>query len=199
MTLPALVTAFRAEAFIEAARTEFVPSNRQSCCVCKGYISLTHAHHVVPLSIQFKSGWRRPDHKHVWLCPTHHAAVHIVIGETRYQHRRGGRSARVRSGFIDMVCELEASEWASVLKLAEQAFTYQPNEYTNMITHDKPAPARRMKMGAKSQLQVVHVDAMSYEELTAKAVEHDAFAKGHARHRDEIYRFRDSKFAAQAA
>jgi hypothetical protein len=52
--------------------------------------------------------------------------------------------------------------------------------------------------GQSSQVQV-HVDAMSYEELTAKAVEHDAFAKGHARHRDEIYRFRDSKFAAQAA
>jgi len=46
---------------------------------------------------------------------------------------------------------------------------------------------------------MVHVDAMTYEQLTEKALEHDAFARGHGRHRDEIYRFRDSKFGDVSA
>ena len=44
-----------------------------------------------------------------------------------------------------------------------------------------------------------HIDMLTYEELTAKAVEHEAVGMSHLKHRDEIYRFRDSKFKDMAA
>jgi hypothetical protein len=52
--------------------------------------------------------------------------------------------------------------------------------------------------GQSAQVQV-HVNSMTFDELTLKAMEHDSFARGHARHRDEIYRFRDAKFAQRAS
>jgi hypothetical protein len=54
------------------------------------------------------------------------------------------------------------------------------------------------KDGEKSQ-SMIHIEQMSYEQLTQKALEHDAFQKAHGRHRDEIYRFRDAKFESKAA
>ena len=47
--------------------------------------------------------------------------------------------------------------------------------------------------GDDQQVQV-HVDTMTYEQLTAKALEHHAAGVAHLKHRDEIYRFRDAKF-----
>jgi hypothetical protein len=46
---------------------------------------------------------------------------------------------------------------------------------------------------------MVHVAAMTYEELTSKAQEHEASAKAHAAHANEIYRFRDQKYGERAA
>ena len=46
---------------------------------------------------------------------------------------------------------------------------------------------------------MVHVFQMTYEELTAKAEEHEASAKAHAQHARELYRLRDQKFAATEA
>ena len=51
--------------------------------------------------------------------------------------------------------------------------------------------------GDKTQVQV-HISAMTYDELTAKAKEHEAFAKSHLSHSREIYRFRDEKFFSEA-
>jgi hypothetical protein len=42
--------------------------------------TFTHAHHVVPLSFQARADRSVVNHSHEWLCPTHHAAVHILIG-----------------------------------------------------------------------------------------------------------------------
>jgi hypothetical protein len=56
-------------AWIASARRRFFPGPRQSCAICKKYISLTEAHHIVPLSLQ----------EFRWLCPTHHAAEHVII------------------------------------------------------------------------------------------------------------------------
>jgi hypothetical protein len=66
------------ENWIKAARKEFYPVDREVCHVCNRYKSLTHAHHITPLSIQFERGYEVADQRYVWLCPTHHNAVHIL-------------------------------------------------------------------------------------------------------------------------
>lgn len=68
-------------AWIAAARAAFEPSPRRSCAVCGRYRSVTHAHHLVPLSQQSQD--ESPDHRHVWLCPTHHSGVHQLL-DTRF-------------------------------------------------------------------------------------------------------------------
>jgi hypothetical protein len=65
--------------FIRCARAEFKPGARQSCFVCGKYRGLTQAHHVYPLALQFDDGRTYADHEYYWLCPTHHAAVHLHI------------------------------------------------------------------------------------------------------------------------
>ncbi len=62
------------------ARASFAPSARRACAVCGKYASLTQAHHVVPLAFQARASRMVVNHEHEWLCPTHHAAVHVLIG-----------------------------------------------------------------------------------------------------------------------
>lgn len=62
-----------------AARAAFAPGTRQPCIVCRGYESVTHAHHVFPLEIQFDRGIKEPIQEFIWLCPNHHAAIHLII------------------------------------------------------------------------------------------------------------------------
>ncbi len=66
-------------AWIVAARIEFSPGRRTPCHVCGRFRDITHAHHVVPLAAQYDRGFKRPDHEHVWLCPNHHAILHLLI------------------------------------------------------------------------------------------------------------------------
>jgi len=81
------------------ARASFSPGDKRPCIVCGRYQSLAHAHHVFPLSIQFKTNLvisdrqfselvdhgpefvivKEPDHEFVWMCPTHHEAAHEII------------------------------------------------------------------------------------------------------------------------
>jgi hypothetical protein len=67
--------------WIATSRLSFSPGARQYCYVCKKYKSVAHAHHTTPLCIQFDMGLQEPDHNHVWLCPTHHSIVHIIIND----------------------------------------------------------------------------------------------------------------------
>jgi hypothetical protein len=67
--------------FVALAREAFEPGEKKPCEVCNKYQSLTHAHHIVPLSIQARSIPDIPNQSFVWLCPTHHAAVHILVGQ----------------------------------------------------------------------------------------------------------------------
>jgi hypothetical protein len=60
-------------------RGAFEPSEKRPCQVCHKYQSVAHAHHLFPLSWQAGLGLEKPDHSHVWLCPTHHALVHHVL------------------------------------------------------------------------------------------------------------------------
>jgi hypothetical protein len=52
-----------------------------------------HAHHVVPLGEQFDRGFRDPYHEHEWLCPNHHAMLHLWIDDEISDLRRGRRAA----------------------------------------------------------------------------------------------------------
>jgi hypothetical protein len=65
--------------WIMASRRIFAPGPRQPCCVCGKFKSISQAHHVVPLATQYDRGFKYPDQEHVWLCPNHHAMVHLYI------------------------------------------------------------------------------------------------------------------------
>lgn len=65
--------------WMQVARRAFKATERSPCEVCGGYSSVTQAHHVYPLSLQFQDGIEEAIHDHVWLCPTHHAVVHKLI------------------------------------------------------------------------------------------------------------------------
>lgn len=64
------------------ARRDFSPGARQSCSVCGCYSGLAQAHHVAPLASQFDLGIRIAVHESVWLCPTHHALVHVFLSSS---------------------------------------------------------------------------------------------------------------------
>ena len=95
------------------ARESFTPSKRQACKVCRRYKSLTHAHHILPLSYQFARGFETPDHAIVWLCPTHHAAVHLFISQCLSSRDKAG------AGIIEMITELKGRELSKVFAIFE--------------------------------------------------------------------------------
>lgn len=70
---------FGRDAFIAIGRSAFNPGIRMACRVCGQHKSVAHAHHVVPLARQFSLGFLEPNNDFVWLCPTHHSMVHVVI------------------------------------------------------------------------------------------------------------------------
>lgn len=71
--------AIEREIWIAAGRQLFSPGEREPCWVCERFKGIAQAHHVVPLTIQYDRGFKYPDQEYVWLCPNHHAMVHIFI------------------------------------------------------------------------------------------------------------------------
>lgn len=69
----------RKRLWIAAARLAFRPDERQRCFVCSKFQAIAEAHHVVPLARQFELGYEEPSHQHEWLCPNHHAIVHLHV------------------------------------------------------------------------------------------------------------------------
>ena len=70
---------YQKNAWIYEARKSFLPGENQSCFICKKYKAVTHAHHIYPLHKQFDDGVSIPIDDFVWLCPNHHAGVHLII------------------------------------------------------------------------------------------------------------------------
>ena len=95
-------------AWITAARTAFKPGDRYSCGICGRYRSVTHAHHVAPLGMQYDAGVREAMHDYEWLCPTHHAAVHLVLTD---------RDRGVMRNFID---GFPPSEMKLIMRIVER-------------------------------------------------------------------------------
>lgn len=69
------------EQWIAKARKEFKPSERDNCFVCGKYKNLTHAHHLIPLSVQYNFRVSVPLQEHEWLCPTHHTMIHLLFDD----------------------------------------------------------------------------------------------------------------------
>lgn len=69
----------RRQIWVATARLAFDPGPRCPCAVCLQYGSITEAHHIYPLSLQFDDGLAQPVQEFCWLCPTHHSLMHEII------------------------------------------------------------------------------------------------------------------------
>jgi hypothetical protein len=107
--------------WISRARALFAPGDAQPCCVCGKYRSLTAAHHLIPLNMQFDLGFEEVNDDHVWLCPTHHAAVHRVIETWRLLDRRVLTKQERSRSILSMVLELADDELAKVIEVAQSS------------------------------------------------------------------------------
>jgi len=65
--------------WIKNQRKNFNPSAKKDCDVCGKYKDVSEAHHLAPLYIQYERKITPCLQNHVWLCPTHHKIVHLVI------------------------------------------------------------------------------------------------------------------------
>jgi|GEM_PF-2630511 len=69
----------RRRTWVAAARLAFDPGPRCPCLICGQYESITEAHHIYPLALQFDAGENAPIQESCWLCPTHHRLMHEFI------------------------------------------------------------------------------------------------------------------------
>jgi hypothetical protein len=80
-------------AWIASARLLFEPRPREARFVCGKFKSITQAHHLVPLAKQFDRGLETASHAHEFLCPNHHAILHLWIDGDISIERRQRRGA----------------------------------------------------------------------------------------------------------
>lgn len=104
------------DAWILAARRAFRPSVPAPCLVCGKYRNLAQAHHLVPLASQFERGFVFPDHDHVWLCPTHHVAIHALLADSESEPTEAALRARGRRA-SGAIAEMELEEIDVLLDL----------------------------------------------------------------------------------
>lgn len=94
--------------WISKARREFrnIVGRPQPCAVCARHEEFVHAHHCLPLKVQFDLGLANADHEHDWLCPTHHRHIHMMIGVYMTGTREGD--------FLDHVPDDRVTEWFQI-------------------------------------------------------------------------------------
>lgn len=123
----AMVTADKVE-WVKRARIAFDPGERRDCKICARFASIAHAHHIIPLAMQFDRGFIAPMHNFVWLCPNHHSAIHLVITQI------SGLRVNVSQDVLSLIGELIADhDLDDVLKIAQSAFA----EYDARILRKK--------------------------------------------------------------
>lgn len=95
----------RKSEWLAVARAEFklVEKKWRHCDVCKKHIDFVHAHHSLPLSIQFELGLLEAVHDHDWLCPVHHRIVHTYISIYIKETKDGS--------ILDSIPDYLADEW----------------------------------------------------------------------------------------
>jgi hypothetical protein len=106
--------------WIWAGRKLFDPGERQPCVICGRFKGIAQAHHVIPLTTQYDRGFKYPDQEFSWLCPNHHAIVHLfIIGDNRSMEipamRARGRTTRA------VHPDLSEEEFTKVMELARMA------------------------------------------------------------------------------
>lgn len=69
------------EEWMVEARREFRWRVRhpEPCAVCGKHREMVHAHHSLPLNLQYDLGLFFANQEHDWLCPVHHQVVHTYI------------------------------------------------------------------------------------------------------------------------
>lgn len=112
--------ALQRAAFVKVAREVFAPGKRKACEVCNKYSGLTEAHHLVPLSMQADAGYESPDHSFAWLCPTHHAAVHVLISGID----RTGSDLRMTRSAVGAVLSMPSAEVSACLEISSKAVPF---------------------------------------------------------------------------
>lgn len=70
----------------------------------------------MPLAMQYDHSFQVPDHTHVWLCPNHHAAVHLIISQM------AGKRMKASSAVVSLLNEMQGDHSRIVLDLATKAF-----------------------------------------------------------------------------
>ena len=78
--------------WISEARKITEGIERQSCFICNDFKEVSEIHHLVPLSVQFKHGFKTPSLHAVWLCPTCHKIVHKFISNNTHLDIEDGRT-----------------------------------------------------------------------------------------------------------
>ncbi len=101
--------------WLRAARNEFrrIMGRPQPCCVCGKHIEFTHAHHTLPLNVQYELGAIDAIQDHDWLCPIHHKWVHMLSSVYITDTREGE--------FLDSIPDEYLDEWKRVEKRFEQS------------------------------------------------------------------------------
>jgi hypothetical protein len=90
------------------------PTEKMPCAVCNKHAAFVHAHHLLPLAIQFELGIEseEADHSFEWLCPVHHKYVHMMISVYITQTRSGD--------FLDCIPDHMVDEWTAVERVFKQ-------------------------------------------------------------------------------
>lgn len=101
----------RAEWMADARREfRFQAVRPEACAVCGKHREMVHAHHSLPLNLQYDLGLHSAIHDHDWLCPVHHRVVHVYISIY---------ITCSKSGYIlDNIREERVAEWVK----AEEVF-----------------------------------------------------------------------------
>jgi hypothetical protein len=100
----------RRSEWLAKARNEFRLriGRPEPCAVCGKHIEFVHAHHTLPLNVQFELGLDDfdIDHTHDWLCPVHHRYVHMMISVWITDTRDGE--------WLDRIHDDDVKEWNAV-------------------------------------------------------------------------------------
>ena len=115
--------ALERDVWVLAARKLFDPGEREPCCICGCFKGISQAHHVIPLTMQYDRGFKYPDQEFSWLCPNHHAMVHLFIingnrSITRAAFRARGRTT---SAVLPDLSEGELNKIFELVRMAARA------------------------------------------------------------------------------
>ena len=104
----------RRRKWLKESRAEFenyIKSKREPRAVCNHHIAFVHAHHCLPLLVQYECGITEPIHEHRWLCPVHHKLVHALLSG----YLTGGRDL----SFLDYIPDHRFEEWHAIERVSQ--------------------------------------------------------------------------------